>query len=46
MKSLGVPGATLPVHVFVDPAGRVRCVRASEIEATDFAAIEALLGSK
>ena len=43
MKSLGVPGATLPVHVFVDTSGRVRCVRASEIEESDFPAIELLL---
>ncbi len=43
MKSLGVPGATLPVHVFVDARERVRCVRASGIEDSDFPAIELLL---
>ena len=43
IASLGVKGATLPVHVFVDPAGHVRCVRASAIEDTDYAAVQALL---
>jgi thiol-disulfide isomerase/thioredoxin len=43
LGELGVPGATLPVHVFVNPAGRIRCVRASELEETDYPAIEALL---
>jgi len=44
LKALGVPGASLPVHVFVDPSGKVRCVRASAIEVTDFPTIEAMLG--
>jgi thiol-disulfide isomerase/thioredoxin len=44
MERLGVPGATLPVHVFVDPEGRVRCVRASAIEDADLPALEALIG--
>jgi thiol-disulfide isomerase/thioredoxin len=43
IEELGVKGATLPVHIFVDPANRVRCVRASAVEETDFAAVEALL---
>ncbi len=43
LKSLGVAGATLPVHVFIGPDGTVRCVRASAVEDTDFAAVDALL---
>jgi len=43
LPGCGVPGATLPVHVFVDPSGRVRCVRASAVEETDLPAIEKLL---
>ena len=43
IRQLGVAGAGLPVHVFVGPDGRVRCVRASEIEDADYAAIEAMV---
>ena len=43
VASLGVAGATLPVHIFIDPDRKVRCVRASAVEDTDFAAIDALL---
>lgn len=45
LESLGVPGASLPVHVFVDPGGRVRCVRASAVGDADYDAIAALLGA-
>jgi thiol-disulfide isomerase/thioredoxin len=44
IESLGVKGASLPVHIFVDPAGKVRCVRASAIEDSDYSAVKALLG--
>lgn len=43
IASLGVQGASLPVHIFVDPAGNVRCVRASAIEESDYPAVRALL---
>lgn len=43
IETLGVKGATLPVHVFVDPRGNVRCVRASAVQASDYPAIAALL---
>jgi thiol-disulfide isomerase/thioredoxin len=43
IASLGVSGATLPVHVLVDPAGRVRCVRVSALEDPDYPALVALL---
>ena len=39
-------GAPIPVHVFVDPAGRVRCVRSGGVREQDFAMIEALLAGK
>jgi thiol-disulfide isomerase/thioredoxin len=44
IESLGVHGASLPIHIFVDPASRVRCVRASGIDDADLPAIRALLG--
>ncbi|MFW6058518.1 MAG: TlpA family protein disulfide reductase [Persicimonas sp.] len=36
-------GAPLPVHIFVDPADKVRCVRAGGVDEDDLAAIERLL---
>lgn len=36
-------GAPIPVHVFVDPEGRVRCVRAGGVREQDLAMVEALL---
>lgn len=44
LAGLGLKGATLPVQIFVDPAGKVRCLRASAVEESDFDAIAALLG--
>jgi len=46
IAKLGVKGASLPVHILVDPAGKVRCVRASAVQSTDYAAVAALLGAK
>jgi len=37
-------GAPVPIHVFVDATGRVRCARAGGVREQDFAAIEKLLG--
>lgn len=42
LKQLGLDAGSLPVHVFVDPAGRARCLRASGVNDSDYAAIEAL----
>jgi len=42
IATMGVKGATLPVHVFVDAKGNVRCVRASAVEESDYAAVAAL----
>lgn len=40
---VGVDNMSLPVHVFVDGAGKVQCVRASSIEDGDKRAVHALL---
>jgi len=41
LASLGLDGgASIPVHVFVDPAGKVRCVRAGAISEDDFDDVE------
>jgi thiol-disulfide isomerase/thioredoxin len=38
-------GAPLPVHLFVDPQNKVRCLRAGGVGESDFASIEAMIGS-
>lgn len=44
IEGLGLdPGAPLPVHVFVDPDGEVRCLRVAEIADGDYAAVKRLL---
>jgi thiol-disulfide isomerase/thioredoxin len=43
LASLGIQGAALPIHIFVEPSGHVRCVRAGGVRETDFAAVEKLL---
>jgi thiol-disulfide isomerase/thioredoxin len=44
-ETLGVDqGAPLPVHIFVDPADKVRCVRAGGVGEGDLAAVERLIG--
>lgn len=41
---LGLAGeAPIPVHVFVSPAGKVRCARAGGVREQDFAVVEKLL---
>jgi len=37
-------GATLPIHVFVDPAGRTRCARTGAVGEDDYGAVARLLG--
>lgn len=46
LKQLGLEAASLPVHVFVDPAGRARCLRASGVNDSDYPAVEALFGQR
>jgi thiol-disulfide isomerase/thioredoxin len=42
---LGLTGSPpIPIHVFVDPQQRVRCVRAGGVRDQDYAAVEKLLG--
>jgi thiol-disulfide isomerase/thioredoxin len=43
--ALGLDAASpIPIHVFVSPAGHIRCVRAGGVSDRDYAAIEGLLG--
>jgi thiol-disulfide isomerase/thioredoxin len=42
-KKLGIPEASLPVQIFVDPGNRIRCVRASALGEDDYDAILTLL---
>jgi len=37
------PGATIPLQVFADPEGRVRCVRSGAVNAPDYRTVEYLL---
>jgi thiol-disulfide isomerase/thioredoxin len=44
LTSVGLDaGATLPVHLFIDPAGKVRCARTGAIKESDLAAIKKLI---
>jgi len=46
IESLGLgAGAPLPVHIFVDPKNRVRCLRAGGVGADDLPAVERVLAS-
>lgn len=43
--ALGLDAASpIPIHVFVSPAGHIRCVRAGGVSDRDYAAIESVLG--
>jgi thiol-disulfide isomerase/thioredoxin len=37
-------GSPIPIHVFVSPAGHIRCARAGGVREQDYPAIERLLG--
>jgi len=42
--SLGLdPDSAIPIHVLVDPAGRLRCARVGAVHAQDYGAVRALL---
>lgn len=44
LGQLGLAGEPpIPIHVFVDPKNRIRCVRAAAVRDTDFAAVQKLL---
>jgi thiol-disulfide isomerase/thioredoxin len=43
MRSIGLDeGAPIPVHVFVDPAGRIRCVRAGGVAEDQYSIVKEL----
>jgi thiol-disulfide isomerase/thioredoxin len=45
-RELGLTGdSRIPLHFFVDPAGRVRCAREGSVREQDYAVIEKLLGT-
>ncbi len=45
-RELGLSGdQRIPIHVFVDASGRVRCALEGEVREQDYAVIEKLLGS-
>jgi thiol-disulfide isomerase/thioredoxin len=44
LKSFGLPDGAIPIHMFVSPTNRLRCVRAGGIRDKDYAVIEKLLG--
>jgi thiol-disulfide isomerase/thioredoxin len=46
LAPMGGEAATLPIHVFVDPRGKVRCIRASGVSEDDYPAVEALLSRR
>lgn len=44
LDSLGLDrGATLPVHVLIDPEGRIRCVRTGAVSDNDYLAIRGII---
>jgi thiol-disulfide isomerase/thioredoxin len=46
-KSLGIDeGAPIPIHLWVDPEGNVRCVRAGGVRDSDYASVVQVLGQK
>jgi thiol-disulfide isomerase/thioredoxin len=46
LTALGLPAnAVLPIHLFVDAAGKLRCVRMGGVGAEDYAGVEAVIGS-
>jgi thiol-disulfide isomerase/thioredoxin len=46
LASLGLTApASIPIHVLVDPGGKVRCIRVGAVSAPDRAAVAALLAS-
>jgi cytochrome b involved in lipid metabolism len=46
MGSIGIDeAAPIPVHVFVDPDDRVRCVRAGGVKEKDLPAVRSILGA-
>lgn len=43
-KALGLnPDSAIPIHLLIDPAGRLRCARVGAVHAQDYGAVRALL---
>ncbi|QQR91774.1 MAG: hypothetical protein IPJ88_08745 [Myxococcales bacterium] len=43
-KSIGLDaGATIPIHVFANPQGKVRCVRTGAVDEPDYDIVKALI---
>ena len=46
LKSVGLDDAApIPIHVFVDPKGGIRCVRAGAVNDADYAVVERILSA-
>jgi thiol-disulfide isomerase/thioredoxin len=44
LETLGLAtGASIPIHIFVDPTGAVRCLRVAGVSESDYAAVAHLL---
>jgi thiol-disulfide isomerase/thioredoxin len=44
LAALGLdPGASIPIHVFVDPANKIRCVRVGAVDEDDFDLVKRVL---
>jgi thiol-disulfide isomerase/thioredoxin len=39
-------GGSIPIHIFVDPAQRVRCIRVGAVTSADYRTIKGILGSE
>ena len=47
LEAVGVPkDSPIPVHVLVDPAGMVRCVRVGSVHDQDFGSVKAVLAGR
>ncbi len=42
LAALGLDGAAIPVHIFVEPGGHVRCARAGGVREDDYAVVTQL----
>jgi thiol-disulfide isomerase/thioredoxin len=46
LQNVGVSAAAVPMQIFVDPSGTIRCSASGEINDDDYAAIKALVSKK
>ncbi|MDP7112366.1 MAG: hypothetical protein QGH45_10390 [Myxococcota bacterium] len=45
LTTLGLDeGAAIPIHLFVDPTQRVRCIRVGAVSASDYATVKRIVG--